>query len=190
MNIQGVKYITPQEFQDEFGTLFNSNFILNAFLPEIPFKNREWKIALLPYGEMNFQEVDLLALIQAIQAIGDKEVIIVTFDTESPEQAVVPLDYESLYQIRYPTSFGMFESYLFGRSGTWGIVSYYDSWFCVGGNNNFMDLFARKAGGNQALKERFLEYMNTEWYPMLNAKLKPNAEKVLNEILARVGWDK
>lgn len=66
MDIQEVKYITSQEFQDEFGALFNSNFTLKAFLPEIPFKSREWKITLLPYGEMKFQEVDLFALIHEL----------------------------------------------------------------------------------------------------------------------------
>lgn len=116
----------------------------------------------------------------------DKEIIIITFGTESPEQAIVPLNYESLYHAGNST-FWMFESYLFGRSGTWGIVSYFDSFFCVGGNKEFIDVFIRKAGGQQALKERFLEYMNTVWYPMLNAKLKPKAEEVLKEILVSVG---
>ncbi len=196
MNFPGAKFISQQEFKEQFELLFDSIFIedfeLKDFPSETPFKNKEWRIVLLPDGEMRFGDVDLLALIQAAHAMGDKEIVILNFD--EPNQAILPLDYDVIHKAGYPpssySSFGMFDSYLFGRSGTWGIVSYFDSFFCVGGNKEFMDVFIRKAGGEQALKERFIEYMNTEWYPMLNAKLKPNAEKVLNDILARVGWNK
>lgn len=192
--------ISREEFLQKYAALHDSIFRFREygprnehFLPEIPFVNKDWEVALLSYGGLLFEDVDFLALMQAALAVGDRELVIICAkedrgEAESEgkpivlEQGVVlPWDREALLEAYGKSIVSIFDSHLFGRSGTWGVVSYHDYCFCVGGDEKFMDLFTRKAGGRSALKERFLDYNKA--LPMISDDLR-------EKILARVGWNR
>lgn len=199
--------ISREEFLEKYAALHDSIFRFRDygprfeyFLPELPFVNKDWEVMLLPYGELMFEEVDLLALMQAALAVGDHGLIIICAD-ENRKGVLIPpgkteaegtpvvfeqgvtlrWDPEALKQARSKSDVGIMDSHLFGQSGTWGVVSYSDYCFCVGGDEKFMDLFTRKAGGRSALKERFLDYNKA--LPMISDDLR-------EKILARVGWNR
>lgn len=207
--VEQFRKISREEFLEKYVSLHDSIFKYREygppswgrFLPEFPFVNQDWEIVLLPYGELMFEDIDFFALMQATQAIGDYECIIIyakenlkavirppgKAESEgSPiviEQGVIlswnpDVLKRELAEKSWAT---ILDSHLFGQSGTWGVVSYDDYCFCVGGDEKFMDLFTRKAGGRSALKERFLDYNKA--LPMISDDLR-------EKILARVGWNR
>jgi len=193
--------ISREEFLEKYAALHDRIFRFreygppswSRFLPELPFVNKDWEVALLSYGGLLFEDVDFLALMQAALAVGDRELVIICAkedrgEAESEGKPIVleqgvalPWDRQTLREIRGKTIVSIYDSHLFGQSGTWGVVSYDDYCFCVGGDEKFMDLFTRKAGGRSALKERFLDY-NKDFPNMIDADLR-------EKILARVGWN-
>lgn len=120
---------------------------------------------------------------QGAQIVGDKDLIITASDTIPPHQCnvIVPWDRQLLEKIRRSSILGHLDTHLFGRSGKWGVASYWDNYFIVAGANDFMDLFARKAGGSSAIKARFLEYSREDW-PIRDTELK-------KRILTKIGWN-
>ncbi|MBI3621121.1 MAG: hypothetical protein HY208_02900 [Nitrospirae bacterium] len=183
--------ISIDEFIERYKALHDAIFKQQCYLPDFPFINQTWQVALLPYGELKFSDIDFYALMQAAQSGGDQEIIITDVDTLpiiyqkpvlSPHRKSVKIYWnkEDLDRLSHEIFFGHFDAHVFGCSGTWGVVSYWDNCFCVGGSPAFMDVFIRKAGGMQALKERFLDYANNIW--------EFGSEDVKKKTLALAGW--
>ena len=174
-----IRKLSKEDFLTTYGPLHESIF-KNSSQPDFPFVSKDWEVALLPYGELEFADVDFFALMQSSLEMADNELIITVFETSPPHQdnVVISWDKETLTQVRN-SFFGNFCCHLFGRSGTWGVASYWDDSFWVGGSNKFMELFTRKAGGRFSLKERFLDFARTQW------RLPKDLQKV---VLSTVGW--
>jgi hypothetical protein len=187
-----IRKLSPEDVIKKYGSIHDSIFRKDGSL-EAPFLSSNWEVVLLPYGELRFSDVDFFALMQAAESIGSKKFIITSAEdygkSFSPplESIELPWDRELLNEVRNVTVLGIFDSHIFDQSGIWGVVSYWDHYFCVGGDETFMDLFTRKAGGRVALKERFLEYAKSlDWYVTGNAQKR---EVFKNKILKSVGWD-
>ena len=214
MTLELFKKLSAEEFISMYGPIHDSIF-RECEMPDFPFVNRDWEIVLLPCGELNFEnKVDFIALMQAGKSMGDREVVItdfpvrkrvfdpehvekvrqelgdkVIFKTE-PEYVIIPWDPEVMDRVTHST-LGFLDTHLFGRSTTWGVVSYWDHYFAVGGNPEFMELFTQKAGGRVALKERFLDYAVSGWYVFGESTsiYKDKTRDFKMKVLKSVEWD-
>jgi len=194
------QYISKDKFLKKYATLHDSIFSFREYghpsrgrcLPQLPFVKKKWEAVLLPYGELMFEDIDFTALTYSAQTVGDRELIIIIAEKDRDaiydgkpiigEQGVcLHWDQESIMQVRDDSDASFLNSHLFGLSGTWGIVSYDDYCFCVGGNKKFMELFTQKAGGRVAIKERFFEF-NRDIPEMIDDELR-------EEIYTSVGWN-
>lgn len=141
---------------------------------EQPFLNPLWDRFLVSYG-LHIDSGVFDALVRAGRQTGDEEAVIWNSAALEPQPAAsIPWSYQALDQVRC-TALSHFETHIFGRSGSWGVVCTVDDFSCVGGAPNFMDGVVASLGGREAIKDRFLRFAKsgvrqtllTFWTPCL-----------------------
>lgn len=172
-------------FEHAYGGIRHSVFRVSTCF-DSPFANSSWPILLLPRGELRLSEVDFFALAEAAKSVGDDRCVIAFAEEMSAEEhyaVVIPWDLPTFHSLRQETNLGILHAHLFGRSGKWGVVSYWDLCFCVGGDGEFLKTFIRKAGGEASLRDRFLEFVKEEWKQEWIIDVRSR-----ERILALAGW--
>jgi hypothetical protein len=183
--------IAREDFLRDWRSLHDSLFLPKP-IPEFPFVMESWEVILLPHldgAELKFSEVDFLALMQTAIGEGDREFIVTDFDTIPPYQEAVRVQWlpAALEEVTYSTELGILDTHIFGLSGEWGIVSYWDHYFAMGAGSTFMATFINRAGGKRALRERFLEHaLSPAWHVTGDAEQQ---RLFKHEVLKSVGWD-
>jgi hypothetical protein len=175
--------LSPQEFEMEFGPLHRAIFAGKALLDQ-PFCSPRWRTLLVPYGN-NMKNESFDALVEAASKCGDQEIIIMDAETIEPTEAAVIIslsreDYEATI-LRPGTNLGVMDTHLFGRSGRWGCICApsLDGIAILGGDSAFVATFTDSAGGEQTLRDQFLEFSSSEWSVDADVRLK---------LLRMVGW--
>jgi len=164
-------------FDREWRKIHDSVF-LDRHADERPFRNDAWEAVLVPYA-LNMEEDVFTAIGTAARPKGDDELVIWNAEVLTPEPgAIIPWSYTSLNEVRC-SILGHFETHLFGRSGSWGVVCSVVQFSWVGGDATLMDSFARALGGRDAVRKRFLDYARDIW-------TVPEASR--SHILQSVGW--
>lgn len=168
-------------------------------LDDHPFVDKKWRQ--FPIGAPAFyfseQQTDRLspseknhckvydALLTAVSKVGDDELVL--FLRGGPHRN------PSIFSLRGPTLSGLqelrtrpddgFDRHIFGRSGAWGLaISWDEEVAVVGGTTPFIDQLVRRAGGEDALRDdflecsRYLENLSEEWRSAV-ARLK-----------SQIGW--
>jgi len=164
-------------FDREWRKIHDSVFV-DRHAVERPFRNSAWEAVLVPYA-LNMEEDVFAAIGTAARQRGDDELVVWNAEVLVPEPgAIIPWSYESLNEVR-ASILGHFETHLFGRSGSWGVVCSVVQFSWLGGDATLMDSFAGALGGRNAVRQRFLNYARDGW-------TVPEASQ--GQILQSVGW--
>jgi hypothetical protein len=153
-----------------------------------PFRRTDWVIVLVA-RELTAVDDDILqALNETISeappatALGVPVELLALEDVVEFTKSELPVcDDEGLLTFKSPEIFRIrhFDYALFDASKRWAVINYHDDCTMVGGDAEFMNAFAARVdGGFDALKRRFIEYVD-EWYPSVEFRKK---------VLAGVGW--
>ena len=168
-------------FEREFGPIFRTIFRATDSRQKSPFVNSDWPTVLLPEGLFVSDDDIFAALTAAVRATGDTEAIVTVVES-------IPPHFESLRTPMLPTwdqlccrgtSIEHFDYAVFGKSATWGAMSYNIDFTRLAGDDRFIDIFLQRLGGIDRLKARFYEFAETGW------RIKPEAKA---GILNSVGW--
>lgn len=153
--------IAVATFEREWRAINNSVFN-GCPAHEQPFLHTSWERILVPYGL--YMEPDVFdALSRGARQVRDEDLVIWNSEAIEPQPAVsIPWSHQALDQVR-STLLGHFETHVFGRSGSWGMVCTVNDFSCVGGEATFMDIFVATLRGREAIRERFLRFAATEW---------------------------
>jgi hypothetical protein len=177
--------LSPAEFNEQYLTVYESIFTGVTNGPT-PFVRADWKTVLLAYG-LNFDDPDYAALAAAAKAVDDREAVLTDIDIEPFHQDahVVDWDRDSLDHVAIHSLLTVLACAMFGRTASWGVVCYFENYACVGGDKEFMDIFIDEAGGETALRERFLQFAHEGWVdkPAHNQWLE-----LVDPWLEKVGW--
>jgi hypothetical protein len=180
--------LSQAEFHEKFQSLHDMIFSgqEDSDVPDecyLPFVDRHWERVLLEEGILTLPDEDLRALAIAAEKMGDGQIIITDSETRPPHQMPVIATWNAkiLDQARTSTLLDHFKNHTFGRSGTWGLVYYWDEFSILGGTSVFMEAFFEAAGGRQRVKERFLSFAGAHWW----ASVDPPSQV---KILKSVGW--
>lgn len=180
-----IEQIPRQKFLASFKTLHDSIFSVRM-VHQKPFECANWELALIP-GNHHYPKDFVLAFRTAVQSCGDA--IVLATDCEA---AMAPLhqesvcvgldDFSSFWQIdRVGTVLASGDNHLFGISGKWGMIRYYDNFSCIGGEPVFMKCLYDSLGGKNALKQHFLDF-NAEGGWQVDEDWK-------KQVIESIGWN-
>lgn len=175
-----IRRIDPQMFVADYGMVHCSIFSGRS-VEFHPFENLDWKILLVPGGVNIERDVfDALASMAWLQ--GDAECCITDFETIPPHQESVAVGW-SFHEFRgalgtYPLLHTV-DVHLFGKSGSWGMICYYDDFSCMGLDPRIAEIFTDQLGGEEIVKQRFLRFSEENWFIDGRDKAK---------LLRCVGW--
>jgi hypothetical protein len=177
-----MKKISHEEFAAKYKGLHDSIFS-GRLVNQHPFEHLDWEMVLVA-GGIRIEENIFNALAKAAMKSGDSELIITDCEAPmvAPHQAnyLLEWDYNSFRKLCKDSDLiGRVDTHLFGQSGEWGMVCYYDDFSCLGCAASFMDVFSAVLGGRNALKEMFFHYNTEGWFL---------DEDIKREILRSVGW--
>ena len=173
-----MRQVPVADFERDWRNVYDSVFN-GALVPDRPFRNEAWETFLFPYA-LNMEEDIFASIGAAARQQGDDECFIWNAEVLVPEPgAIIPWRHDSLDQARC-TVLGHFETHLFGRSRSWGMVCCSVHLFSrLGGEASFMETVAGTLGGRDSIRQRFLSFVESyEWMP----------ETVRSTILHDVGW--
>jgi hypothetical protein len=125
------------------------------------------------------------ALLTSVSKVGDDEIVL--FLRGGPHRN------PSIFSLRGPTLSGLqelrtrpddgFDRHVFGRSAAWRLaISWDEEVAVVGGTTLFIDAFLKRAGGQDALRDDFLEFsryletLSDEW------------RNAVSRLKSEVGW--
>lgn len=165
-----------QYYESNLSKLHESIFSNNLSSPldmlshSCPFKDAEWKIALVPYG-IHLIESDFLALAEAAKQLKDQVLIIINSEVILPDESgiIIPWSYQvlkkAIYRRESASLIGILDTHMFGYSGKWGAISAcsLDDFLLIGGVESFISDFLTIIGGEPVAKRRFLEFAQDEW---------------------------
>lgn len=132
-------------------SIFTSRDILDGC-----FRNPEWEIFLLSH-ELQMPEEDFGWLRIAAESVGDSRLSVLSADLNCGVQ--LEWDYESLHRIAVSVV-AVNGVFAFGDSAVWGMVCTNDDFSLLGGIPEFMDRYAKEAGGRQALRDSFMDLLS------------------------------
>jgi hypothetical protein len=159
-----------------------------VYAGERPFRNRAWEAWLLPcpvtftyLEDDNFDAIEL-----ATSGCGDSEIVAWNAEVITPEPAaIISWRREELDALR-DTWLPHFETHVFGKSATWGLVGCVGDFACLGGDLRFMGVMAERVASREIVRERFIRYAHESLIPGWSPT--PDPKSVLKELLQTVGW--
>ena len=179
-----IRKLSRQEFIDRYKKAHDSVFSGREVMAR-PFEHLEWEFVLVP-GRMHIPSEVMSAIREGAQVCGDQDIII--SDCEAPmtlphhETVLLSIDDQhSFWEIgEVAPMVNAVDSHVFGPSGRWGMIRYYEDFSCVGGERLFMSCFLERLGGREAVKDRFLRFNEEGW------AIDDDYKK---QLLKTVGWD-
>ncbi|MBI5854035.1 MAG: hypothetical protein HZB35_02150 [Nitrospirae bacterium] len=178
-----ISKISLAEFSEKYKLVHDAIFSGRSVF-QMPFEHLEWDYVILP-GRIHIADDILQALASAAIHCGD-----ICFIATSCEADMAMPHEDSIVGSWEADRFGEIDdvapvlsstdNHVFGKSGRWGMIRYYDDFSCVGGDKGFMEIFLGSLGGRDTLKERFRRFDSEGWYIDKDYKSK---------ILRSVGWD-
>ncbi len=143
-------------FDKEWKRIYDSVFT-GRLVADRPFRRETWEVFFFPYG-IYMEEDIFMSIGSAARQRGDDELVIWNAEVLIPEPGmIIPWRYQSLDQARC-TVLGHFETHLFGRSASWGVVCSIHDFASLGCEPSVMEAVASTLGGRDAIRQTFLSY--------------------------------
>jgi len=177
--------VAPTEFLIKYKQLHDSIFS-GRLVYQRPFQSLDWDLILIP-GRQRFGVEFSDALEKAGRGCGDHNVIVTDFEpaTATPHQYSIVMEWDSkaFWEIGRELPCLISTNYhVFGRSGQWGMICYFDDFSCVGGTESFMQTITGQLGGKDTLRQQFLDHAQQEGWLLTN--------ELVQQILAAAGWNR
>lgn len=149
-----------------------------------PFQDATWSKVLLPM-KVFFGSPYTMAIAESAKICGDEFVIVTECEAAMARpHKVSALGYWTpniLDEIdrAFPT-LNAVDNDVFGPTGSWGMIRYYDDYSCIAGKDVFMESLVSKLGGIEQVRAEFIQYCKD---------LFPLDYEFVDKLLASVDWD-
>jgi len=160
--LKAFSLLSESDFKRDWLSTFETVFRL----PEnhvAQFNCPDWESFYLPGGMlMDSDELDSLS--RACRNVGDDFIVGTTHETIPPFQysLEMPISRAGIEAGRIDGYLGIFDSALFGKSGSWGLICFHDGYGCLSGSGEFFNHYFENSNDRNKLRRKFAEYAKLE----------------------------